>query len=102
MTIALVGIIVVQVYWLNSAIELEEQQFHKNVLHAMNVSAQRLEHAERISGNKKAKIENGMVFSIKTHTSVDTNFKSHKISFELEEENVFETADGNIIKKTTQ
>ena len=43
MTAALVGIIIVQGYWLNSAIELEEQQFHKSVLHAMSVSAQRLE-----------------------------------------------------------
>ena len=101
MTIALVGIIVVQVHWLKGAIELEEQQFHKNVLHAMNVSAQKIELKERTLGSKKSKIGKGMFFSIKTNTLIDTNFKSN-ISFELEEENIFETADGNIVKKTTQ
>ena len=102
MSLALVGIIVVQGYWLNSAIELEEQQFQKNVLHAMSVSTQKLEQLERMSRNQKTKIGNGIVLSIKTHTSMDTNFNSHKISYELEEENVFETADGKIIKKTIQ
>ena len=85
MTVALVGIIVVQGYWLNSAIELEEQQFHKNVLHAMNVSTQRLDHRNRISLNHYSKSSNGMYFSIKTHTSNDSNYKSHQLSFEFEE-----------------
>ena len=103
MTVALVGIIVVQGYWLNSAIELEEQQFHKNVLHAMSVSTQRLERLDRMSGSQRSLSGPGMTtFSIKTSTSIDTNFNSHKYSFELEEENVFETADGKVVKKTTQ
>ena len=86
MTAALVGIIIVQGYWLNSAIELEEQQFHKSVLHAMSVSAQRLEGEERISQSKLSR--GGMTtFSIKTHTTIDTNFNARKYSFEFEEEN---------------
>lgn len=102
MTIALLGIIIVQGYWLNSAIELEEQQFHKNVLHAMNVSTNRLERRERMSGYKNS-LNNGLTtFSIKTHTSIDTNFNSKNYSFKLEEESVFETAQGKTIKKTTQ
>lgn len=101
MSVALLGIIVVQGYWLNSAIELEEQQFHKNVLHAMSVSTQRLERLERMS-NTTGNGAGMTTFSIKTHTTIDTNFNSHSYSFELEEENEFETADGNIVKKTTQ
>lgn len=101
MTVALVGIIIVQGYWLNSAIELEEQQFHKSVLHAMSVSAQRLEGEERISQSKFS--SGGMTtFSIKTHTTIDTNFNARKYSFEFEEENEFESAEGKIINKTTQ
>ena len=102
MTVALVGIIVVQGYWLNSAIELEEQQFHKNVLHAMNVSTQRLDHRNRISLNHYSKSSNGMYFSIKTHTSNDSNYKSHQLSFEFEEENLFGPGKRNSVKKTTQ
>ena len=102
MTIALVGIIIVQGYWLNSAIELEEQQFQKNVLHAVSVSTQKLEQLERISGNQKTKIGNGVILSFKAHTSIDTNVNSRGISYEVEEENVFETADGKIIEKTIQ
>ena len=49
MTAALLGIIVVQGYWLNSAIELKEQQFKENVMHAMSVSVQRLERLEKRS-----------------------------------------------------
>ena len=41
-------------------------------------------------------------FSIKTHTTIDTNFNARKYSFEFEEENEFESAEGKIIKKTTQ
>lgn len=102
MTIALVGIIVVQGYWLNSAIELEEQQFQKNVLHAMNVSAQRLEQRDRMIGNRYSKPSNGMIFSIKTHTSIDTNYKSRQLSFEIEEENLFGPGEDHLTKKTTQ
>ena len=60
MTVALVGIIVVQGYWLNSAIELEEQQFEKNVLHAMNVSTQRLEQRNRKFVDEYSKSSNGI------------------------------------------
>jgi hypothetical protein len=50
--------------------ELAEQQFHKSVLHAMSVSAQRLEGEERISQSKLSR--GGMTtFSIKTHTTLD-------------------------------
>lgn len=102
MTMALVGIILVQGYWLNSAIELEEQQFQKNVLHAMSVSTNRLESMDRLSGLGRGNNQGMTTFSIKTHTSIDTNFNSHKYSIELEEESLFETADGNLVKKTTQ
>lgn len=102
MTVALVGIIVVQGYWLNSAIELEEQQFQKNVLHAMNVSTQRLDHLNKRSLNQYSKSSNGMFFSIKTHTSIDSNYKSHQLSFEFEEENFFGPGKRNLVKKTTK
>ena len=81
---------------------MEEQQFHKNVLHAMNVSTQRLDHRNRISLNHYSKSSNGMYFSIKTHTSNDSNYKSHQLSFEFEEENLFGPGKRNSVKKTTQ
>jgi two-component system, OmpR family, phosphate regulon sensor histidine kinase PhoR len=104
MTAALLGIIVVQGYWLNSAIELKEQQFKENVMHAMSVSVQRLERLEKRSLYNSIQQAQPVIkpFSIKTHTSIDTNFKSRNYSFELEEESVFETAEGKLIKKTTQ
>ncbi len=102
MTVALVGIIIVQGYWLNSAIELEEQQFQKNVLHAMNVSTQRLDRIDRNYINQNSRSSNGLFFSIKTHSSIDSNYKSHKISFEIEEENLLRPRKKNSIKNTTQ
>jgi two-component system phosphate regulon sensor histidine kinase PhoR len=102
MTVALVGIIIVQGYWLNSAIELEEQQFHKNVLHAMNVSAQRLDRNDKTYRNRNSRYSNELFFSIKTHTSIDSNYKSHQLSFEIEEENFLRPRKRNFIKKTTQ
>ena len=102
MTIALLGIIVVQGYWLNSAIKLKEQQFKESVMHAMSVSTNRLERLERLTNFKTPSSKSLASFSIKTHTSIDTNFNARNYSFKLEEESVFETADGKTIKKTTQ
>ena len=102
MTVALVGIIIVQGYWLNSAIELEEQQFQKNVLHAMNVSAQRFDRNDRTYINQHSRSSNGLFFSIKTHTSIDSNYKSHQLSFEIEEEHLLRPRKRNFVKKTSQ
>jgi two-component system phosphate regulon sensor histidine kinase PhoR len=102
MTVALLGIIIVQGYWLNSAIKLKEQQFKESVLHAMSVSTNRLERHEKMPGYTR-QFGNGLsALSIKKRTSIDTNFNSKNYSFKLEEKSVFETAEGKTIKKTTQ
>lgn len=102
MAIALIGLIVVQGYWLKSAMALKEQQFKESVMQAMNIAAQRLEQVERYSSVNPPSSRAIKPFSIKTHTSIDTNFNSRTYSFEVEEESVFETAEGSVLKKTTQ
>lgn len=102
MTVALLGIIIVQGYWLNSAIKLKEQQFKESVLHAMSVSTNRLERHNRMPGYTKQSSNGFSSFLIKKQTSIDTNFNSKNISFKLEEKSVFETAEGKTVKKTTQ
>lgn len=102
MALALIGLIVVQGYWLKSAIALKEQQFKESVMQAMNIAAQRLENVESYAKLKSSSSRNLKPFSIKTHTSIDTNFNSRTYSIEVEEESVFETAEGSVVKKTTQ
>ncbi len=110
MTGALLGIIVVQGYWLKSAITLKEQQFRADVLSSMRTSVYKLEHIEKLSklnSQQSSAIRNNYnpshsPFTISTQTRIDTNVNSKNFALEMRQESVFETSDGRIIKKTTQ
>lgn len=110
MTVALIGIIVVQGYWLKSAIALEEQQFKSNVLASMRSAVNKMEHHSKmqemnIHPKKKSSNRTSNLFnpiSVNTSTRIDTNFESNNYAYEMHQECIFETADGRIIKKTTQ
>lgn len=110
MTGALLGIIVVQGYWLKSAITLKEQQFRANVLSSMRTSIYKLEQLEKFSKlninqnpntiNTYKSVTNP--YSISSRNINDTNIYSKNFSLEMRQESVFETSDGRIVKKTTQ
>ena len=110
MTGALLGIIVVQGYWLKSAITLKEQQFRANVLSSMRTSIYKLEQLEKfsklnINQNSNTINTNKSVtnpYSISSRNINDTNIYSKNFSLEMRQESVFETSDGRIVKKTTQ
>ena len=110
MTGALLGIIIVQGYWLKSAIALKEQQFRADVLSSMRASVYKLEHIENLSklnSNQSSRGRNNYnssinPFTISTQTKIDTNVNSKNFALEMRQESVFETSDGRIIKKTKQ
>lgn len=110
MTLALIGIIIVQGYWLKSAIALEQQQFKSNVLASMRGAVQKMEHHSKMKElNLQAKKHGSLKSpsfinprSISTSTRIDTNFETNNVAYEMQQECTFETADGRIIKKTTQ
>lgn len=110
MTGALLGIIVVQGYWLKSAITLKEQQFRANVLSSMRASVYKMEHLAKLSKlnpQQNHQYNNRISaqfnpFSIRTQTKIDTNINQKLYALEMREESVFETSDGRLIKKTTQ
>ena len=110
MTGALLGIIIVQGYWLKSAIALKEQQFKADVLSSMRASVYKLEEIEKRSKsnfNKSNPTINTFKSSINPSigsykNTSDTSDHSKGFSLETREECVFETFDGRIIKKTTQ
>lgn len=104
MTLALLGIITVQGYWLNSAIKLKEQQFQESVMHAMNVTAQKFERLQKNAQfNQKNDNNQGQLLSITGSSNErDSLNRTRSFSVEWAEESVFETADGKIITTTTR
>lgn len=66
MSAALIGIIVLQVYWLNWSYQLSENQFSKDVFSALNRVVDKLQAVE----NKKEEME---LYSITTGNPVDIN-----------------------------
>ncbi len=46
MSVALLGVIVMQAYWINQSIKLSEEQFNKNVFMSLNAVVSKLELAE--------------------------------------------------------
>ena len=110
MTGALLGIIIVQGYWLKSAIALKEQQFRADVLSSMRASIYRLERIEKLSKldfNQNPHPINSFKsslnpFNVSSKSTIDTSINGKGFSLEMREESVFETSDGRIVKKTTQ
>lgn len=104
MATALVGIIIVQGYWLKSAVTLKEQQFKSSVLNAMRNSVLKLEHYEKVSqfGTPNSRGFNSPInpISIRTSTVIDSNYNSKQYSLEFDEESFFETSDGRIVKNS--
>lgn len=104
MATALVGIIIVQGYWLKSAVTLKEQQFKSSVLNAMRNSVLKMEHFEKISQinsqSSSAITQSISPIRIHTNTVIDTNLNSKKYSLEVNEECLFETSDGRIVRNS--
>ena len=51
MSAALLGVILLQMYWIRWSIELNEEQFNRNVFLAMNKVSERLQNAEDIKND---------------------------------------------------
>lgn len=57
-TIALLGLIGIQVYWINNALSLREEQFHKDISSALIRTVEKVEHLEAVNSlnlNEKTK-----------------------------------------------
>lgn len=52
-SVALLGLVIIQIYWINEAVELKEAQFRQNVREAMLNVAERLERQEAFDAMKR-------------------------------------------------
>ncbi len=69
MSISLIGIIVVQLYWINNAIEIEEQKFDTNVNSALNNAVEKIQKKNDFFfvRNRLHKIETDSMIIIEKH-----------------------------------
>ena len=73
MSIALVGLISFQLYWINNAIHLSQERFEKDVFESLHVVADKLERKEMmmVASQSYAYVENISTGPEKEHTQVD-------------------------------
>jgi two-component system phosphate regulon sensor histidine kinase PhoR len=63
-SVALIGLIVIQIYWINNAVELKEAQFRQNVREAMIRVAERLERQEALDALKRNEDNDEIFFKL--------------------------------------
>jgi two-component system phosphate regulon sensor histidine kinase PhoR len=102
MALAISGLVFVEIFWLNEAIAIKEQEFKKNVHKAMSTAVFKLERYESM----------GLTSSPKTVTSTQSqkylNFQdslvvnSRNFALTIQEESVFENSKGDLVRRTVQ
>lgn len=100
MSAALLGLIFVQIYWINNSLKVKEERFNQNVSNALNNVVYRLESsetAEMLSDNFPLKINDngeGKFFDTTViEKTIDTATNSQKVKIRVYDKN------GNIISK---
>lgn len=102
MAIAVAGLVFVEIFWLNEAVDLKEQEFKKSVHKALNKAVFRLEHYESmglISQPQKVKPSNRQQYLNFQDSLVGT---SENYALTIQEESVFENRQGELIHRTVQ
>ena len=101
MSVALAGIIFIEIFWLKESVALKEQEFKASVNKALNIAVHKLERYESLG--LKAKPKKLFPHSKnKVFVFPDTSLQSKgPFSFQVQEETVFENSKGEKIVKTT-
>ena len=102
MSIALVGLISFQLYWINNAIRLSQERFEKDVFESLHVVADKLERKEMmmVASQSYAYVENITAGPGTEHTQVDvkvdTKFKTEHGDTLNEKVIKFKSNDGDV------
>jgi len=109
-TLALIGFVAIQFYWINSAITLKEDEFFRDVKSAMYSVTNKLEKIESLN-RIKAYQESRKLFTEKAallYSSINSSETDSSISFEKNgvkyriNENTQSSANGNVYEKTIE
>ena len=90
-TSAFVGLIVIQIYWVNNSILLRQQEFEFNVNQAMQAVSHKL---EKLESHRKASSKAGGISSV----SLDNNSDAKKILYNFGDDRGIETIKGDPAK----
>lgn len=102
MALAISGLVFVEIFWLNEAIAIKEQEFKKNVHKAMSAAVFKLERYETMGLTSRP---------IKINPSKKQQYLTFQDSLVLEdehlaltvqEESVFENSEGEMVRRTVQ
>jgi two-component system phosphate regulon sensor histidine kinase PhoR len=102
MALAISGLVFVEIFWLNEAITLKEQEFKKNVHKAMSSAVFRLERYENMgltSKPKKINLSQKQQYLTFQDSLVINN---GNFALKLQEESVFENNRGELVRRTVQ
>jgi len=97
MTVALLGLSGIQVYWLDNALILREAQFQQSASHVLATVAERLERQEAISGFNQSELQ--AFFLNNNQLTRDSSLTNLRLS--IKEEQVVDTIEGYIRNEKT-
>lgn len=100
MAIAIAGLVFVEVFWLRESITAKEQEFKKDVHKALRTAVFKLERYESMGLTVKPKKQS----SPRLYLPFSDSSKSKKSDFavQIQEETVFENANGELVMRTVQ
>ena len=102
MAVAISGLVFVEIFWLNEAVAIKEQEFKKNVHKAMSTAVFKLERYESMGLTSKPK--NITPSANQKYLNFQDSLVASNGNFALriQEESVFENNDGELVRRTVQ
>lgn len=101
MAIAIAGLVFVEIYWLKESITLKEQEFKKNVHKALRTAVFKLERYESMGlTSRPQKVQ--VPKSNFPPFADSIGFSRNDFTLQIQEETVFENANGELVKRTVQ
>ncbi|MFT6716265.1 MAG: two-component system phosphate regulon sensor histidine kinase PhoR [Saprospiraceae bacterium] len=102
MALAISGLVFVEVFWLNEAIALKEQEFKKNVHKAMSTAVFKLERYESLGLTSKPKKITPSPRQKYLNFQDSLVASNGNFSLTIQEESVFENNKGELVRRTVQ
>ena len=102
MALAISGLVFVEIFWLNEAIALKEQEFKKSVHKAMSAAVFKLERYENMGLTSKPKKINSSQKQQYLTFQDSLVISNGNFALKLQEESVFENSRGELVRRTVQ
>ena len=102
MAAAIAGLVFVEIFWLNESVALKEQEFRKSVRKALSTSVYKLERYEMMGLTQRPE-KVSKEPSLPYFSMTDSMGRAvGGISFQVQEETVFDNSNGEMVKRTVQ